>query len=106
MLIRVALLLPPELKDEIQELANVETEGGLNRQIRKLLTEALTLRQVPQRVVLGQDQAFYAGHDYAMPQRFVAGGSPAEQVAPYTTRQDDMARQYGETRQQAAWPQP
>jgi len=40
----------------------------------KLLIEALALRNFPQRAMLG------AGHDYAIPQRFIAGLDPAGQI--------------------------
>lgn len=55
-MLRIMLLMKPELKARCQALADVETEGALNPMLRKLLGEALAMRSYPQHVVMGMGQ--------------------------------------------------
>lgn len=52
-MLRITLLMKPELKNELQILADIETEGRLNQFVRKLIGEALAMRKFPQRYVVG-----------------------------------------------------
>ena len=72
---RVTLLLKAEDRAEIQVLADAETEGKLNLQIRKLIREALAMRDFPQRAMLGVTQD--------APSMHIEGGR--SHVDPYAT---------------------